>query len=418
MLLSAWAQLWAYEAKNAQRLSPPQHLARMQFAFAHASLALWRCPQMWNEVACWMASHGHSEAARDAWRRALEVLPTHPLLLLASARHEEGDGNLEEARFQLEKLIEASPKAVHYIARLRLAWRTQTAADARKVFARARRAATCSWHVYAAAAELEFQHARDAADGADVAARIFTLAVERFPASGQLALYYAKFLLSVRDLANLRALLEEALQEVPAAERLPLWDFYARVECRFGSASAAASVCARRAAAFPETRSDALMLLTSQYEFEGLWPNDVVEASADGEGKVAARKGSSAGARGAAADAAGGASHKGGSGAKHFDPKQDVAAGVTLSSLPPEIAGWLAALPPASALGNLHPTPNDVKLLCERLAQVPDAEEDMLWDVVYDGADGARAKRSQGRHALDAYSARHKKAKAPPTQLE
>ena len=211
-----------------------------------------------------MQSKGHVQSAHFFYRRGLEVLPSHEVLTLAYARLEEAHGVPSAAIALLEALVATAPSPLAYIHLLRLSRRTEGAAGARAVFARARRAEGCTWHVYAAAAELEAQMGGGdgeggegasegvvvgASEGVVVASRILMLALERFSGDAALALHCVRFLVAHHDVINARAVLERSLPQGACAASRELWNAYLDLELSYGSPQSVAAVEARRAAA-------------------------------------------------------------------------------------------------------------------------------------------------------------------------
>ena len=261
--LRAWRALWEYEATNPQRLEPAALQARMQFTFNWALMAQWFTPQVWHEAAMWMHSNGHRQSAQGFYQRALEVLPASEVLAIAYARMEEADGNSAMARGILEKLVAATPTPIAYITLMRLVRRTEGAEAGRRMFARARRADTCTWHVYAAAAQLEYQLGAESggevvgegddggvagsSNGSVVSSRILMLALERFPGEPALALHAVRFLLERNDVANARAVLERSLPNPACSASRELWRTYLELEMTFGSAASVRPACASAA---------------------------------------------------------------------------------------------------------------------------------------------------------------------------
>ena len=218
------------------------------------------------------------------------MLPAHEVLTLAYARLEEADGNAAAALSQLEGLVAAKPTPLAYIHLMRLARRAEGAAAARAVFARARRASTCTWEVYAAAAQLEAQmggggaaagggeggegEGSAAEEGAVVASRILMLALERFAGDAGLALHCVRFLVERNDVTNARAVLERSLPSAACAASKELWGAFLELEMMFGSPQSVAAVEARRAEAHPELRVASLFELAAMHAYAGLWPAD------------------------------------------------------------------------------------------------------------------------------------------------
>ena len=267
----AWRKLWQYEASNPQRLSVAFLQARIEFTFNQALLPLRYVPQTWHEAASAMQALGHVDKARDYWTRGGEVLPESDALHLALARFEEAQARPTEARQVLEALVSRRPTPLNFILLMRFSFRAEGLKEARKVFTRGRKAESCTWHVYAAAADME--HLLGSGnEGALVAQRIYALGADKFPTEVPFLLKYLQFLLARPDLTNVRAVLERALQAVQGRPALELWNFYLEVENRYGELEAAQKVEARRAAAFPELPTGSLYSLVAQHAQLGLWP--------------------------------------------------------------------------------------------------------------------------------------------------
>ncbi|KAL1528846.1 hypothetical protein AB1Y20_010169 [Prymnesium parvum] len=252
VLLAKWRRLWQHEATNMQRLPPQQLQARMQFTFKQALMVCWLMPQAWHEAASWMAEHGYVDSARALYTRAVEVLPNSDLLVVAFARFEERSDNASGARALYERLVERSPSSINFIQLMRFARRAEGLWQARNVFARARRQPSCSWHVYAVAAKLEYHLAscdRSEGQGAAIASRILAKAFERYHAEPMFVLSYLRFLESQREHNTMRAVLERALS---SSNSLELWNAYVELECSWGDISTVEAVETRRREALPD----------------------------------------------------------------------------------------------------------------------------------------------------------------------
>jgi cleavage stimulation factor subunit 3 len=319
--LRAWRALWEYEATNPQRLSQPELQARMQFTFNQALMVGWFTPQVWHEAALWMYDNGHAQSAHSFYKRALEVLPLHETLALAYAQLHEAEGNPATARELLEQLVKLKPSSpLPSIHLMRLVRRSEGAHAARQVcastpgsppslptpptslsfdpmtpprapsldapsqvFARARRAEGCTWHIYAAAAQLERQlgsggdgahNEAEEEDGGLVASRILALALDRFSNKPALALHCVRSLIERNDAANARAVLERCLTSDECRKSKELWASYVEVEMTFGSPASVRAVEVRRASAHPELRVGSLYQLAAMHAFCGLWPSE------------------------------------------------------------------------------------------------------------------------------------------------
>ena len=423
----AWRKLWQYEASNPQRLSVAFLQARIEFTFNQALLPLRYVPQTWHEAASAMQALGHVDKARDYWTRGGEVLPDCDALHLALARFEEAQARPAEARQVLEALVVRRPTPLNFILLMRFSFRAEGLKEARKVFTRGRKAESCTWHVYAAAADMEHQLG-SGNEGALVAQRIYALGADKFPTEVPFLLKYLQFLLARPDLTNVRAVLERALQAVQGRPALELWNFYLEVENRYGELEAAQKVEARRAAAFPELPTGSLYSLVAQHAQLGLWPAEPLALEwmreahmAQGGAAAAAASQQAAAARPAQPHGAAVAPKRAqalappnlslyveytgldGDSAASAPPPGPAPAALapaaggpmaapalpTLSQpLLPAFAGFIAALPPAAAYTGPAPAPVDVEVPLGRL-RTPSASDSASDSVSDSDSDSA-----------------------------
>ena len=166
----------------------------------------------------------------------------------------------------------ARPSALGYIQLMRLCWRLGEQKDARKAFKKARADPCLSWQVFDAAAQCELCLSLQADEGAQVAARIYAMGVDKFPTEVPLLLRYLRFLQAARDHTNMRALLEKSLQAVTGEGSRELWREYVELEVAYGDAASVRAVADRRAAVFPEYDPASLFSVAAQYAYAGVWP--------------------------------------------------------------------------------------------------------------------------------------------------
>jgi hypothetical protein len=242
-----------------------------------------------------------------------QVLPHHEVLTLAYARLHESEGAASAARTLLEALVAARPTPLAYIHLMRLARRSEGAAASRQVFALARRAEGCTWQVYAAAAQLEYEMratAPSATSDADedeptaIAKRILILALDRYEGVVPLISHAVAFFVAQRDVTNARAVLEVQLPHVAPSASKEIWKAYLDLEMRYGTPASVRArpagaprplplrappeltwPCAgerrqvraveeRRAASHPHLRAGSLYQLAAIHAYAGLWPGD------------------------------------------------------------------------------------------------------------------------------------------------
>ena len=184
------------------------------------------------------------ELRKSLMDRAVKVVPSCEPLLFSFSRFEEAQWNAKAAKELLEGQVAARPSALGYIQLMRLCWRLGEQKDARKAFKKARADPCLSWQVFDAAAQCELCLSLQADEGAQVAARIYAMGVEKFPTEVPLLLRYLRFLQAARDHTNMRALLEKSLQAVTGEGSRELWREYVELEVAYGDAASVRAVAA------------------------------------------------------------------------------------------------------------------------------------------------------------------------------
>jgi hypothetical protein len=135
-----------------------------------------------------------------------------------------------------------------YIQWMMCVRRGKTVLDARKVYVRAMKAKTTSFHLHVAAAHLEYYCNSDTR----VASNIFALAAKEFAGRSEFMDAYLEFLLATRDYNNMRVAIESALQALPPDERPPVWDRFVALERLVGDSESLIAAQRRRREAMPQ----------------------------------------------------------------------------------------------------------------------------------------------------------------------
>ena len=287
----------------------------------------------------------------------------------------------------------ARPSALGYIQLMRLCWRLGEQKDARKAFKKARADPCLSWQVFDAAAQCELCLSLQADEGAQVAARIYAMGVEKFPTEVPLLLRYLRFLQAARDHTNMRALLEKSLQAVTGEGSRELWREYVELEVAYGDAASVRAVADRRAAVFPEYDPASLFSVAAQYAYAGVWPATPSALTPPPQPSAAdAGSGAQGGGGGARSKWVVGSAERPmvlpdlaslseytGLSAPPRDPRGGGAppapsapsapaagAGAGAAAPPPQLAAFIAALPPPTPAD-----PGEVQRLLNRLSDLP-----------------------------------------------
>lgn len=110
-----------------------------------------------------------------------------------------------------------------YIQYMNYCRRSEGIAAARAVFTRARKCSQVTFHLFLAAAQMEYHFKKDPV----VAGRIYELGMSRFPRSAEYVASYLRHLLLINDEQNARALFERAVSSLPSDEGLlEIWKCY------------------------------------------------------------------------------------------------------------------------------------------------------------------------------------------------
>ncbi|WVQ71644.1 hypothetical protein IAR50_001184 [Cryptococcus sp. DSM 104548] len=113
---------------------------------------------------------------------------------------------------------------------MRFARRAEGIKSARAVFGKARKSPHLTWHVFEASAMVEYHSNKDPA----VAIRIFELGLKLFAENVDYVVRYLKYLISINDESNARALFGRSITKIPADKARSLYDTWAQYEYMYG----------------------------------------------------------------------------------------------------------------------------------------------------------------------------------------
>lgn len=282
-----WQRWVEWEKRNPVALSEKSPLlhSRIQYAYQQMLGVLRHYGEVWFDYAGWLKSTGKQEEAESLLAEAVMIFPQDPLLVFAYADHLEeltGQGDLAEDRQMhyrekargayeafialLEKpdvsldnsplsndsSIESPPSApltLAYIQYMNYCRRSDGIAAARAVFTRARKSSQTTFHLFAAAAQMEYHFKKDPV----VAGRIYELGMSRFARNGDYVAAYLRHLLLINDEQNARALFERAIATLPANEGLvEIWKCYLDHVFCYGDAASIRDLKRRFQEAFPD----------------------------------------------------------------------------------------------------------------------------------------------------------------------
>ncbi|KAJ3154878.1 mRNA 3'-end-processing protein rna14 [Geranomyces michiganensis] len=182
------------------------------------------------------------------------------------ARQREVELKVEEKR---KRELQNGKEALSlvWIVYMRAARRTQGVMAARLIFTRARKSEKCTYHLWVAAALMEYFCNKDAG----VAGRVFENGLKTFnpaedPQAPALILLYLDFLINLNDDNNTRALFERALAGLPTDRARPIWTKLLSYETEYGDLANVLKAEKRRAEAYPGDSSNALVALSQLTE--------------------------------------------------------------------------------------------------------------------------------------------------------
>lgn len=282
--MAGWQKLLEYETQNPERLDGARFKSRMRFAFELYVSIMRHHPESWYHYASYENETGDGDAATSVLERAIEAIPDSSILHFALADHYELRGNLAAATAVYEKVLTNHVSSLAYINYQRFARRalgSKGLNEARTIFKRARRddrEGACTYHVFAAAAMLEF-YSDSSNVGKDVALKIFELGLKKYIQEPNYVLCYLDFLGHLNDDKNMRSLFEKVLAVMPNEVSRPIWDRYVEFEHTMasngGDLSTVSKVEARRALAFPDAphmEMKGLLAVAHRYTFLDLQP--------------------------------------------------------------------------------------------------------------------------------------------------
>ncbi|OQR93535.1 hypothetical protein ACHHYP_02451 [Achlya hypogyna] len=231
--IDEWQRWIEFELSNPERVDTAKWKAKCRFAL-EACLACRRFScEVWYQYV--LLEQPDAEAVSRVYARAVAAMPDSCLLHFAYADHFELHNQTERAKEIYEHLLTTYPSALVYITYQRFARRAygnKGLEEARHIFKRARkdtRDGTCSYHVFTAAALLEF-HSSNGNEGKQIALNIFELGLKKFIHEPEYVLSYVDFLRHTNDDNNMRSLFEKVLSVMPAEVAKPVWDKFIAFE--------------------------------------------------------------------------------------------------------------------------------------------------------------------------------------------
>ncbi|XP_046802909.1 protein suppressor of forked isoform X2 [Lucilia cuprina] len=310
-----WKKFIAFEKSNPLRTEDTALITRrVMFATEQCLLVLTHHPAVWHQAAQFLdqsskalADKGvrivffyykispfqylHNEdtqAAKifgDECANILErsingVLNKNSLLYFAYADFEEGRMKYDKVHAMYNKFLSIPDidPTLAYVQYMKFARRAEGIKSARAIFKKAREDIRSRYHVFVAAALMEYYCSKDK----DIAFRIFELGLKRFGGSPEYVMCYIDYLSHLNEDNNTRVLFERVLSSGGLTPQLSVnvWNRFLEFESNIGDLSSIVKVERRRSAVLEnlkEYEGKETAQLVDRYKFLDLYPCTTVE---------------------------------------------------------------------------------------------------------------------------------------------
>jgi len=285
-----WQKVIAWERSNPLRIEDQIQLnKRVMFAFEQCLLCLGHFPNIWHQAASHLQEISrvlnekgdvdNSKSINDQivalYEKAISNLHAKNLIIyLAFADFEElqmRNANAHEIykKFLAQEDVDPTLCYIHY---MRFSRRTEGTTAARGVFKKGREDQRASYHVYVAAALMEYFCTKDK----KVASNIFELGFKRYKDKVGYVTHYLDFLIHLNDDNNTRVLFERVLSAdtLPANDAKKVWTQFMEFEATVGDLSSIKKVEKRVLASMTDLNGEAneAAQLIERYKVFDLWP--------------------------------------------------------------------------------------------------------------------------------------------------
>lgn len=266
--LELWTTYIKWEQSNPLKVEDPALVARrVMFAYEQCLLCLGHHPDIWFEAALYLqeaskilAEKGDVDSARSfidqasqLYERAISgVLRTCALLYFAYADFEEQNMKYEKVHTIYQKYLDhqSIDPSLCYIQYMKFARRSEGVKSARMVFKKAREDVRSNFHVYVAAALMEYYCSKDKS----VAFKIFELGLKKWSSNVDFVLAYLDYLSHLNEDNNTRVLFERILTGggLSPQNSLEVWNKFLEFESNIGDLAGVIKVERRRAQVLEE----------------------------------------------------------------------------------------------------------------------------------------------------------------------
>lgn len=302
-----WKKYIAWEKSNPLRSEDTALVTRrVMFAFEQCLLCVGHHPDIWFEAAQFLdqssklliekgdvtsAKLFSDEAANMFERATSTTLKNSMLLYFAYADFEEGRLKYDKVHQIYGRFLEIqdTDPTLAYIQYMKFARRAEGIKSARNVFKRAREDPRCKFHIFVAAALMEYYCSKDK----NIAFRIFELGLKKFSDNPQYILCYVDYLSHLNEDNNTRVLFERVLSagSLEAEKSVEIWNRFLEFESNIGDLASIVKVEKRRSAVLEkiaEFEGKETAQLVDRYKFLDLYPCTVGELRSIGYSEVTA----------------------------------------------------------------------------------------------------------------------------------
>nr|CAD7195742.1 unnamed protein product [Timema douglasi]CAD7257461.1 unnamed protein product [Timema shepardi]CAD7403740.1 unnamed protein product [Timema poppensis] len=301
-----WKKYIAWDKANPLRSEDMTLITRrVMFAYEQCLLCLGHHPDIWYESAQFLeqssklltekgdinAAKMFSDEASAIYERATaSLLGKNMLLYFAYADFEEGRLKYEKVHQIYSKFLDISDidPTLAYVQYMKFARRAEGIKAARTVFKRAREDVRSRYHVFVAAALMEYYCSKDK----NIAFRIFELGLKKFSDNPDYILCYIDYLSHLNEDNNTRVLFERVLSSgsLEPEKSVEIWNRFLEFESNIGDLASIVKVEKRRSAVLEQIKEfegKETAQLVDRYKFQNLYPCSAAELKSIGYNEVA-----------------------------------------------------------------------------------------------------------------------------------
>uniref|UniRef100_H2YS46 Suppressor of forked domain-containing protein n=1 Tax=Ciona savignyi TaxID=51511 RepID=H2YS46_CIOSA len=294
--VSLWKKYIEWEKNNPLRSESLTVISkRVMFAYEQCLLCLGHHP-VWYEAAQYLSSTSKlmqekgdtnsskilSDEASSLYERAISsLMKSNMLIHFAYADFEEGRMKHDKVHTIYQRMLDIKDcdQTLTFIQYMKFTRRAEGIKAARLVFKKAREDTRIRFHVFVAAALMEYYCTKEK----QIAFKIFELGLKRFGHEPDYLLSYIDYMAHLNEDNNTRVLFERILTSTSLSSDKSgtIWDKYLEFECNVGDLSSLLKVESRRQDAFKsEYEGKSTCLLIDRYRFLDLYPcpTDILRA--------------------------------------------------------------------------------------------------------------------------------------------